>query len=139
MAASDMVIIPVEPSQLSLRNIQLVNAAVRRLRQSLNPQVQVRYVLSKVAQRRETKKMARIARRVLVEAFGESAVLRTEIPHLPIFQSAINVSEPMVIHAKRSRAANITRQFARELTGMPLRRSHYFLPPIRWQKFSKAN
>jgi MinD-like ATPase involved in chromosome partitioning or flagellar assembly len=109
------------------------------LRQSLNPQVRVRYVLSKVAQQRQTIKMARIARRVLVQAFGRRAVLRTEIPHLPIFQSAINVSEPMVIHAKRSRAANITRQLARELTGIPLRRSHHFLPPIKWQRFSKAN
>lgn len=134
MAAADEVVVPVEPSQFSLRNIHVVNEAVHKLREAVNPNLEIRYVLSKVGREGKPKRMARVARTALTKMFGKGSVMKIEMPDMVIFQTAVNLSKPIVFHAKRSRAAGITRRFASELIGVNSPRWYSFPSFRKWQQ-----
>ena len=90
---------------------------IRTVQQSLNPNLKVRgYFLSLVPPR---SRIQDTCRQLLVEAFGAERVFATTIPVMASFDTAINVRRPIVFHARRSRAAQVVRDFASELLGIP--------------------
>ncbi|GEM_PF-2428671 len=115
VAATD-VLVPVQPSQFAIGSILTLHQEIESVRASRNPQLIVRgYFLSMLKPRSATQKACYEA---LVQALGKKLVLKTAIPELATFDTAINLGKPVTIHAPRSKAAQIVRAFALELLGV---------------------
>ncbi|MDD4918992.1 MAG: ParA family protein [candidate division Zixibacteria bacterium] len=113
LCAATHVVIPCEPSQFSVRSMVRLMEEIELARRTFNPRLHLLgYFLSKVANRSRTQD---IYRRMLVEEFGEHAVLKTAIPVLATFEAAINLRKPVVHFRPRSRASAVIRQFTMEL------------------------
>lgn len=116
VAATD-VLVPVQPSQFAVASILTLHDEIQSVRVSRNPQLSIRgYFLSMLRPRSPTQQTCRKA---LIQALGESLVLKTAIPEMATFDTAINLGKPVTLHAPRSRAAAIVRAFATELLSVP--------------------
>ncbi len=115
VAATD-VLVPVQPSQFAIGSILTLHQEIESVRASRNPKLTVRgYFLSMLKPRSPTQKACH---ETLVQALGKELVLKTAIPEMATFDTAINMGKPVTVHAPRSKAANLVRTFARELLGV---------------------
>lgn len=115
IAATD-VLVPVQPSQFAIGSILTLHQEIESVRTSRNPKLIVRgYFLSMLKPRSPTQKACHES---LVQALGKKLVLKTAIPEMATFDTAINLGKPVTIHAPRSKAAQIVRTFALELLGV---------------------
>lgn len=116
VAATD-VLVPVQPSQFAVASILTLHQEIESVRASRNPRLNIRgYFLSMLKPRSPTQQTCRQA---LIQALGENLVLKTAIPEMATFDTAINLGKPVTVHAPRSRAAAVVRTFAAELLGVP--------------------
>ncbi len=122
LVAAREVIVPCQPSQFSVRSLATLSDEVRRVQQTLNPQLRVRgYFLSLVSPHSTTQATCR---RLLTGTLGADRVFKTAIPLMPAFDTAINLRKPITEHARSSPAAAVFRRFALELLGVPLTHAH---------------
>lgn len=112
MVCADEIVVPCEPSVFSLEGLPSIQAEVASVRDRFNPQVRVRYFLSRVKRRGTT---AEHCRRAMQEQLGEDAVFASLIPDLATYNTAINSGRHVIAHAKNSRASDYIREFAAEL------------------------
>ncbi len=111
MIAADYVVIPVPPEDFGTQGLRTVHQAVENVRE-LNPKL-----------RRLGHLISRYDRRLLVHRSYErelrklyqEMVLDTLIPEAAAFKVALTARMPVTHHAPRSRAANMTRELAKEL------------------------
>lgn len=116
VAATD-VLVPVQPSQFAVASILTLHQEIESVRVLLNPQLAIcGYFLSMLKPRSPTQQTCRQA---LIQALGEQLVLKTAIPEMATFDTAINLGKPVTVHAPRSKAAAIVRAFAAELLTIP--------------------
>lgn len=117
VAATD-VLVPVQPSQFAVASILTLHQEIESVRVLLNPQLTIRgYFLSMLKPKSPTQRTCRLA---LIQALGEQLVLKTDIPEMATFDTAINLGKPVTLHAPRSKAAAIVRAFANEVLSVPL-------------------
>jgi len=113
MVAATHVIIPVPPEDFGTQGIRAVHQAIANAR-TLNPNLRrLGHILTRVDGR------LLIHRRYadkLREAYG-SCVLDTQIPEAAAFKVALSGRLPVQIFDQRSKAAELTRQLAREIDG----------------------
>lgn len=113
MVAAQEVLIPCQPSSLSIRGIRSVEEQVQVVRHALNPQLAIRgFFLSMVDARSATQTYCR---ELLVNNLGEDHVLGTMVPNLKALDTALNLRKPIAFHAKTSKAAQVFAEFAKEL------------------------
>lgn len=107
------VLIPCQASQFSVRSMAKLLQEIALAQKNLNPQLKIAgYFLSMVSSRSSTQHKYR---EMLVAALGEDLVLRTAIPVMATFESAINYGKPVSLHAPKSKAAQVMNSFAMEL------------------------
>jgi chromosome partitioning protein len=111
LVASDLVLVPVEVENFAVRSIAVIEEDVAIARR-FNPDLQLKYFLSKVATNSKTQERCRA---VLTDALGEVNVFRTAIPMMATFRSAINVRQPLTKNKPKTKAADVVRQFAAEV------------------------
>jgi len=117
LCAATHVVIPCEPSQFSVRSMVRLMEEIELARKTLNPKLELLgYFLSKVANRSQTQTLYR---QMLTDAFGDKMVLKTVVPVLATFETAINVRKPVVFFRPRSHASAVIRQLAMELIRVP--------------------
>lgn len=115
LVGSDEVIVPVQPSQFSVRSLATLHEEVDLVKRSLNPRLRLRgYLLSLVPTRSATQVKLR---QMLTSAFGEELVLGSVVPVMASLDTAINMRKPIVAHAKKSKAAEIIRSLVAEILG----------------------
>jgi chromosome partitioning protein len=114
IVAADEVIVPVEPVRFSIRNLTTVYREFCAVQTAINPNISIRFFLSKVDKRSRSQDTTRAS---LQKAFGDDRVLRTEIPDMTSFKTAINVRKPIVFHSKKSQGAQLARALAKEIIG----------------------
>lgn len=112
VAATD-VLVPVQPSQFAVASLLTLHREIEAVRASRNPDLSVRgYFLSMLNPRSPTQQACRQA---LIQSLGAELVLKTAIPAMATFDTAINLGMPVTMHAPRSKAAAAVRAFALEL------------------------
>ena len=115
LVSASEVLIPCQASQFSVRSMAKLMQEIELAQQHLNPQLKIRgYFLSMISSRSTTQQKYR---EMLVEALGDELVLRTAIPIMATFESAINVGKPISAHSPKSKAAQVMTDFAMELIG----------------------
>ena len=116
LVSAGEVLIPCQASQFSVRSMAKLMQEIELAQQHLNPQLKIRgYFLSMISARSTTQQKYR---EMLVEALGEELVLKTAIPIMATFESAINVGKPISAHSPKSKAAQVMTDFAKELIGV---------------------
>lgn len=109
------VLIPCQASQFSVRSMAKLHQEIALAQRTLNPQLRiVGHFLSMVSSRSATQKKYR---EMMVAALGEDLVLKTAIPVMATFESAINYGKPVSLHSPKSKAAQVMNSFAVELIG----------------------
>lgn len=111
MLAAQDVIVPIVPSLHAIRGALRINQAIRNIQLTHNPRLRVKYVLSLVEPRSATQK----ACREMIVNTVQGELYETIIPKHSTYDSAINVGKPVTMHSRRSKAAEIMRQFAKEV------------------------
>ena len=107
------VLIPCQASQFSVRSMAKLLQEIALAQKNLNPQLKIAgYFLSMVSSRSSTQQKYR---EMLVAALGEDLVLKTSIPVMATFESAINYGKPVSLHSPKSKAAQVMNAFAMEL------------------------
>jgi chromosome partitioning protein len=112
LCASDFVVIPLEAADWGARGTATVRAAIDRVRDHDNPQLQLLgYVVSKFKRRRAFQ-MAYLAQ--IREAFGAEA-FKTVIPDYARFERSVDNAIPITLHSPSSNASRIARQLFDEV------------------------
>lgn len=114
IVAADLVLVPVECSRFAVRNLATVHREYCAVQQGFNPDIAIRFFLSKVQSRDKT---AETTRKSLEMAFGDNQVLTAEIPFGKTFTTAINLGKPITLHSKRSKGSLQTIALAHEIIG----------------------
>lgn len=112
--AADLVLVPVECSRFAVRNLVTIHREYCSVQQHVNPEIAIRFFLSKVQTRDKT---AETTRKSLQAAFGDNQVLSAEIPFGKMFMTAINLGKPITQHSKRSKGSLQTVALAHEIIG----------------------
>ncbi len=115
LVASDVALVPVEPSRFSLRSIRRLSHEVLDVQRELNPSLEVRFFLSMFNERSGTH---RSCRDTLIEAIGEELVLKTSVPRLATIDTANSIGQSVIRYSKKSKAADAFRRLVLELTGV---------------------
>lgn len=112
LCASDAVIIPMEAADWGAQGIMQVTAAVRYVQQHFNTNLQLLgYLVSRFKTRRAYQQSYL---QQLRAHFGDLA-FDTVLPDLAQFEKSVTDRIPITLHAPRSRAAGIARQFFDEV------------------------
>lgn len=112
LCASDYVVIPLEAADWGARGTATVRAAIERVQEHDNPQLQLLgYVVSKFKQRRAFQ-LAYL--RQIRQAFGQKA-FDTVIPDLAQFERSVDNAIPITLHSPSSHASRIARRLFDEL------------------------
>ena len=112
LCASDSLMIPLETAQWGALGTQHVSTAFNHVRKIHNLQLQLLgYVASRHKRGRKYQKQYLSELR---EHFGDDA-FETVIPDLAPFEQSVNDRIPIVLHSPSSHAANIARDFFREV------------------------
>lgn len=117
MVAADHVLVPVQVANFAVRSLASIEEDFRLARQSFKPSITIHYFLSMVS---GSSTIQRKNRETLVRALGEENVLATVVPLMSTYSTAINVRRPVVFHKPKTKAADISRDFANELLGVSL-------------------
>jgi chromosome partitioning protein len=112
LVASDLALIPVEPSRFSLRSIRRLAHEIELVRQQLNPRLELRLFMSMF---NEKSGIHRSCLKTLVETIGECYVLKTAIPRLATIDTANSMGQTVITYSPRSKAADVFRGLAAEL------------------------
>src|SRR5438270_12171286 len=108
LVACDVAVIPLEAARFSVRSVASLRNYVELESdaRSLNPAMEIRYFLSKG----KKNKVHDACRQALAQILGPQALLKTEIPDSAAVNTALHLRKPLVLHSKRSRAAEAYRQ-----------------------------
>nr|WP_269203899.1 AAA family ATPase [Motilibacter peucedani] len=112
LTASDSVMIPLECEYFALRGVALLVETVTKVRDRLNPDLEIEGILATMYDARTTHSREVLAR--LVEAFGEK-VFQTVITRTVRFPETTVAGEPITSYASTSAGAEAYRQLAREM------------------------
>jgi chromosome partitioning protein len=111
LVAADLVLVPVEVENFAVRSIAVIEDDVAIARR-FNPNLQLKYFLSKVATSSKTQQHCRT---VLTDALGETNVFKTAVPMMATYRTAINIRKPVTVAKGKTKAAYVIRQFATEV------------------------
>src|ERR671930_46569 len=112
LAAADGVLIPLECEFFSLRGVALLIDTIDKVRERLNPKLDITGILATMYDPRTLHSREVMAR--VVEAFGET-VFETVINRTVRFPETTVAGEPITRWAPRSAGAKAYRQLAREV------------------------
>ncbi|SDD77117.1 ParA family protein [Actinokineospora iranica] len=112
LAAADGVLIPLECEFFSLRGVALLIDTIEKVRERLNPKLDITGILATMFDPRTLHSREVMAR--VVEAFGET-VFDTVINRTVRFPETTVAGEPITTWAPRSAGAKAYRQLAREV------------------------
>ncbi len=112
LTASDGVIIPLECEYFALRGVALLITTIEKVRERLNPDLEVEGLLATMYDSRTLHGREVLAR--LVEAFGDK-VFHTVINRTVRFPETTVAGEPITTYASSSLGARAYRDLAREL------------------------
>jgi chromosome partitioning protein len=112
LTASDGVIIPLECEFFSLRGVALLIQTIDKVKERLNPQLELEGILATMYDRRTVHGREVLTR--VVEAFGEK-VFHTVINRTVRFPETTVAGEPITSFAPSSAAADAYRDLAREV------------------------
>ncbi|TAK69780.1 MAG: ParA family protein [Actinomycetota bacterium] len=112
LAASDAVIIPLECEYFALRGVALLMETIEKVRERINPRLQVEGLLATMYDARTVHGREVLAR--LVDAFGDK-VFHTVINRTVKFPETSVIGESILSYASTSRAADSYRRLAREV------------------------
>ncbi len=112
LTAADGVIIPLECEFFALRGVALLMDIIQKVRDRLNPRLEVEGILATMYDARTVHGREVLAR--VVEAFGDK-VFRTVIARTVKFPETTVVGEPITSYASSSRGAQAYRNLAKEV------------------------
>ena len=112
LTAADGVIIPLECEFFSLRGVALLIQTIDKVKERLNPQLELEGILATMYDRRTVHGREVLTR--VVEAFGEK-VFHTVINRTVRFPETTVAGEPITSFAPSSAGANAYRELAREV------------------------
>jgi chromosome partitioning protein len=112
LTASDGVIVPLECEYFALRGVALLKTTIDKVRERLNPRLQIEGVLGTMFDGRTLHSREVMSR--LVEAWGET-VFHTVIRRTVKFSDATVAGEPITSYATASGGADSYRQLAKEV------------------------
>ncbi len=112
LTASDGVVVPLECEYFALRGVALLKTTIDKVRERLNPKLEVDGVLATMYDGRTLHGREVMAR--LVEAWGD-AVFHTVIRRTVKFSDSTVAGEPITTYAATSAGAEAYRQLAREV------------------------
>ncbi len=112
LTASDGVIVPLECEYFALRGVALLKTTIDKVRERLNPKLEIDGVLGTMFDGRTLHSKEVVAR--VVEAFGDR-VFHTVIARTVKFPDASVAAEPITSYASGHAGAEAYRQLAREL------------------------
>jgi chromosome partitioning protein len=115
LTASDSVIIPLECEFFALRGMALLVDTIEKVRDRLNPELEVQGVVATMYDGRTLHAREVISR--VKEAFG-TRLFRTTIPRTVRFAEAPVAGEPILTYAGDSKGATAYRALAREVLGI---------------------
>jgi chromosome partitioning protein len=115
LTASDSVIIPLECEFFALRGMALLVDTIEKVRDRLNPELEIQGVVATMYDGRTLHAREVIAR--VKDAFG-TRLFETTIPRTIRFAEAPVVGEPILTYAGDSRGAAAYRALAREVPGI---------------------
>jgi chromosome partitioning protein len=115
LTASDAVIIPLECEFFALRGMALLVDTIEKVRDRLNPELEIQGVVATMYDGRTLHSREVIAR--VKEAFG-TKLFRTTIPRTVRFAEAPVAGEPILTYAGDSKGAAAYRALAREVLGI---------------------
>jgi chromosome partitioning protein len=112
LTAADGVIVPLECEFFALRGVALLTETIRKIRDRLNPRLEIEGILATMYDARTVHGREVLAR--LVEAFGDT-VFHTVIARTVRFPETTVVGEPITSYAPTSPGAVAYRTLAREV------------------------
>jgi chromosome partitioning protein len=112
LTASDGVIVPLECEYFALRGVALLKTTIDKVRERLNPKLQIEGVLGTMYDGRTLH--GREVMQRLVEAWGDK-VFHTVIRRTVKFSDSTVAGEPITSYASSSPGADAYRQLAREV------------------------
>ena len=112
LTASDGVIVPLECEFFSLRGVALLIQTIDKVKERLNPQLELEGILATMYDRRTVHGREVLTR--VVEAFGDK-VFHTVITRTVRFPETTVAGEPITTFAPSSSGANAYRDLAREV------------------------
>ncbi len=112
LTAADGVIIPLECEYFALRGVALLISTIEKVRERLNPDLEVEGILATMYDARTVHGREVLAR--VVEAFGDK-VFHTVIAKTVRFPETTVAGEPITTYASTSNGAHAYRELAREL------------------------
>ena len=117
LVAADSVIIPCEPSFLSVKGLDLLLHSISRIKRQINPQLQIDGVLMTMVDSRTNN--ARDITAALRDAMGINInVFNIEIPRSVRATECPNVGESIFIHDPNGKVAEAYANLAREVIGL---------------------
>ena len=117
LVAADSVIIPCEPSFLSVKGLDLLLHSISRIKRQINPQLQIDGVLMTMVDSRTNN--ARDITAALRDAIGINInVFNIEIPRSVRATECPNVGESIFIHDPSGKVAEAYANLAREVIGL---------------------
>ena len=116
LTAADSVIVPLECEFFSLRGVALLIQTIDKVRERLNPQLELEGILPTMYDSRTLHGREVLTR--VVEAFGDG-VFHTVISRTVRFPETTVAGEPITSYASSSSGANAYRELARELLARP--------------------
>ena len=120
LVAADELLVPVQASQFSMRSLAPLHEEVQLVQQHWNPALTIRgYLMSMVPPRAKRQEEMRAT---LTQALGAERLLRSMVPLMEAFETAVNLRRPITLTVKnkpaRNKAANVIRELAQELLGV---------------------
>lgn len=112
LTAADGVIVPLECEYLALRGVALLLQTIEKIRERLNPQLEIEGLLATMYDARTLHGREVLAR--VVDAFGDR-VFHTVINRTVRFPETTVAGEPITSYASASAGATAYRQLAREV------------------------
>ena len=117
LVAADSVIIPCEPSYLSVKGLDLLLHSISRIKRQINPELKIEGVLMTMVDSRTNN--ARDITRALRDAMGINInVFNIEIPHSVRATECPNVGESIFTHDPKGKVAEAYANLAREVIGL---------------------
>ena len=117
LVAADSVIIPCEPSYLSVKGLDLLLHSISRIKRQINPELKIDGVLMTMVDSRTNN--ARDITRALRDAMGINInVYNIEIPHSIRATECPNVGESIFIHDPKGKVAEAYANLAQEVIGL---------------------
>jgi chromosome partitioning protein len=112
LTAADSVVVPLECEYFALRGVALLVQTIEKVRERLNPRLEVEGILATMYDARTVHGREVLAR--VVEAFGDH-VFHTVIGRTVRFPETTVAGEPIITYAPSSLGAQAYRQLAREV------------------------